>query len=131
MKNLTIILALFGSIWALSGLGGLVMTLGSLEYIETGLDLLKFFATMILLISGYYVWWGWVLYSFKERFPFVSSQTFWFISFVHHVCCVIYLMPLDVWGGGDDSWWIPAWIIANVVIATYILVSKPWLEDTA
>jgi len=124
MRHTTIILAVMGSIWALTGIAGWFLTLDSFRYVESGTDLIKAVITICLLISGYWVWFGWVRYSFTERFPKVSDRTFWLVSFIHHAFCILYLIPMDVWGGGDDPWWIPIWIIANLLIAVYFLI-KP------
>lgn len=131
MRTLTTVLAICGSVWALSGIAGWFLTLDSLLYVETGTDLLKSVVTIVLLTSGYFVWWGWVFHSFKERFPFVTQQIFWVISLVHHILCILYLIPMDVWGGGDDPWWIPLWIIGNVLIAAMVLVRSPWNRTQA
>ena len=107
------------------------MTILSIQYVESGVDAAKMVATVILLSSGYFVWWGWVFYSFKERFPFLTERPFWICSLIHHVACVLYLIPMDVWGGGDDPWWIPVWIIANVLIAAIVLMRHPTKKKEA
>lgn len=125
MRSLTSILALLGAIWALAGIAGWIMTISSIQYVESGIDAAKMGAAVILLLSGYFVWWGWVFYSFKERFPILTTRSFWICSLIHHIACVLYLIPMDVWGGGDDPWWIPVWIIGNVVIALNVLFRQP------
>lgn len=131
MRTLSALLALGGSVWALSGIAGWFLAFDSLHYVETAAEAFKFFATVTLLISGYCVWWGWVFYSFKERFPFVTQKTFGIGSLVHHILCVLYLIPMDVWGGGDDPWWIPLWIISNILIAAIVLSRCSWIEIEA
>lgn len=125
MRSLTSILALFGGFWAFAGIGGWIMTIYSIQYVKSGQDAAKMMITVILLLSGYFVWWGWVFYSFKDRFPILSSRSFWICSLIHHLACVLYLIPVDVWGGGDDPWWIPVWIISNVLIAAVVLMLHP------
>ena len=122
MHATTILLALIGSYWALAGIGGWYMAIVSFRYIETAIDLLKSISTLVLLLSGYWIWFGWLRYSVKLRFPLVSVQTFWLLSLLHHSLCILYLLPMDVWGGGDDPGWIPAWTIANVVVALVFLI---------
>lgn len=131
MRTLTTVLAICGGIWALSGIAGWFLTLESFLYVETGKDLLISLVTVVLLTSGYFVWWGWVFHSFKERFPFVTQQSFWVICLVHHVFSVLYLIPMNVCGGGDDPWWIPLWIIGNILIAATVLVRSPWNRTQA
>lgn len=124
MRSLTSILALLGGIWAFAGIAGWIMAILSIQYIESGLDVAKTLITIILLLSGYFVWWGWVFYSFKGRFPFMTTRAFWVCSLIHHIACVLYLLPMDVWGGGDDPWWIPVWIIGNVLISVIVLIRQ-------
>lgn len=131
MRSLTLILALLGGIWALTGIAGWILTILSIQYIETGTDVAVMLITIVLLMSGYFVWWGWVFYSFKERFPILSERSFWICSLIHHIACIIYLIPMDVWGGGDDPWWVPVWIIANVFIAAIILRQQPQKKEEA
>lgn len=128
MRTLTTVLALCGSIWALGGLAGWFLTVDSLRYVESATDVFRFLVTITLLTSGYFVWWGWVFYSFKKRFPFVAESSFWVVSLVHHILCVFYLIPMDVWGGGDDPWWIPLWMIGNALIAAMVLARCLWNE---
>ena len=59
MRTLTTVLAICGGIWALSGIAGWFLTLESFLYVETGKDLLISLVTVVLLTSGYFVWWGW------------------------------------------------------------------------
>lgn len=125
MRSLTSILALLGAIWAVVGIAGWTVMLMSLKYINSGINAAIFVATVILLLSGYFVWWGWVFYSFKQRFPFLTTRSFWLCSLIHHIACILYLIPMDVWGSGDDPWWIPVWIISNVIIAIIVLVRQP------
>ena len=99
-----------------------MMTILSIQYVDSAVEAAKMVVTIILLLSGYFVWWGWVFHSFKERFPFLTTRAFWFCSLIHHIACVLYLIPMDVWGGGDDPWWVPVWIIGNVLIATIVLM---------
>ncbi|YCM45160.1 hypothetical protein V2O64_03880 [Verrucomicrobiaceae bacterium 227] len=122
MRSLTSILALLGSIWAFVGIAGWIMTILSIQYVESGIDAAKMLVTLILLLSGYFVWWGWVFYSFKERFPLLTTRLFWLCSLIHHMACVLYLISMDVWGGGDDPWWVPVWIIGNVFVAAIVLM---------
>ena len=126
MRTLTTVLAILGAIWAIAGIAGWAMAIYALLEIESTLDAAKALVTIILLVSGYFVWWSWVFYSVKERFPIFKPRTFWTICLVHHAACIVYLMPMDVWGGGDDPWWIPAWIIANVMIAVTLLARYPF-----
>lgn len=125
MRPTSILLAILGSPWALAGLSGWFLAIDSFRHVETGADLLHSVATVALLMSGYWIWFGWIRFSIKRRFPKVSVRTFWLISLVHHVLCLIYLLPMDVWGGGDDPWWIPLWIIGNVMVALVFLLRSP------
>jgi len=125
MHATTILLALIGSYWALAGIAGWYMAIVSFRYVETGLDLLKSISTVALLLSGYWIWFGWLRYSIKLRFPLVSVHTFWLLSLLHHSLCILYLLPMDVWGGGDDPWWIPAWLVTNVIVAFFFLARPP------
>ncbi|MCH7227161.1 hypothetical protein [Haloferula sp. A504] len=131
MRTLTTVLAFFGGIWAIVGIGGFAVTVASIQYVENVVDVAELLVTLILMLSGYFIWWGWVRYSIKERYPLVGPRTFWIVSLVHHLVCVLYLLPMDVWGGGDDPWWIPAWIIGNAVIAAVVLMLRPTNNSTA
>ena len=128
MGRTTAILAILGCVWAFSGIAGWILTISSLWHLETHQDIIHAAVTFCLLISGYWVWFGWVRYSFTRRFPKVSVRTFWLISLVHHSLCVLYLLSADVWGGGDDPWWIPVWIIANIFIAIYFIVRSSQMQ---
>ncbi|MES2924310.1 MAG: hypothetical protein V4819_22355 [Verrucomicrobiota bacterium] len=134
MRLLTAILALCGSIWAFMGLGSFLLIYWLLEDLETKTDVIKLVGSTILIPSGYFVWWGWVFYSFKKRFPFVTQRTFWTLSLVHHILCAIFLIPTYVTyvrSDGDGPWPMPAWIIGNVVIAAVVLARHPWSEIQA
>ena len=124
------LLAMIGSIWAFAGIAGWYVAIEAFRYVETAVDLLRAVFTVILLLSGYWIWFGWLRYSIKRRFPLVSVHTFWLLSLLHHSLCILYLLPMDVWGGcvwggGDDPQWIPAWTIANIVVALVFLILPP------
>ena len=125
MRILSIILAFCGSVWAFVALVGWIVIIPNV-HIQTGLDIARFLLHIVILVSGYFVWWGWVFYSFKERYPLLGQQTFWSICLAHHLLFVVSLIPVDVWGGGDDPWWIPVWIVGNILIAITVLVRRPW-----
>lgn len=131
MRTITTILALCGSYWALVGIAGWWAVFGEIQVAESTPDLAKPLVTLVLLVSGYSVWWGWIFYSIKMRFPFVTIRTFWYVSLLHHIACIFYLIPMDVWGGGDDPWWVPLWTIGNVLIAAILLTRHPRNEKQA
>jgi hypothetical protein len=124
MRVTTAILALFGIIWAYMGLGSFVLIFWLLQDLGTITDMLKLFVTAILMPTGYFVWWGWVFYSFKERFPFVTQQTFWIISLLHHIVCTSYIiLSMDEW---SRAWVFLAWLTGNIIVAAIFLVRRPW-----
>ena len=125
MRTVTSLLAFFGIYWALSGVVFFLTTLGSFKDAGTAGDFLKILYDLVLLGSGYWVWWGWIRYSFTERFPRMGQRAFWYVSLVHHILGVLYLVPHDVWGGGDDPWWVPGWVILNIVIAMVFIIRRP------
>lgn len=112
------------------GLGGFLLIYWLVEDIETKIDVIKLVGISILMPSGYLVWWGWAFYSFKKRFPFVTQRIFWIVSLVHHILCVLFLIPVykNYGWGWEGPWWIPTWIIGNVVIAAIVLARHPWSE---
>jgi hypothetical protein len=127
MRILTSILALIGVIWAFTCLAGWYVMIESFGHVESNGDLARTIIGIILLLSGYFVWWGWIYYSYKERFPLLKPRAFWTLSLIHHSASALYLIPIDVWGGGDDPWWVPTWIIGNAILAcVLILQSSFW-----
>ena len=129
MRITTMLLGLFGCAGALFAFGQVMYLIDGIRYIDTPKELLKTVYLAVLFLSGYWIWFGWLLYTFKQRFPWVSPRTFWIVSLVHHTVWLLLMIPEDVWGGGDDPWLVPAWLIANLVIATVFVFRCKSNED--
>ena len=125
MRIATLLLGFFGCAGALGAFSLLLLGLSDLKYIDSGREKFEAVSLVVLLLSGFWIWFGWLLYFFKQRFPLVSVRTFWLLSLIHHLIWLLLLIPADVWGGGDDPWWIPVWAAVNVVLATVFVFRYP------
>ena len=123
MRTLTTLLSLSGAYWALAGF--LYPLTAPWQHIYSSVELFKVASTLALLASGYFVWLGWIFYSLKERYPMLKTRGFWTFSLIHHCLCVIYLIPFDTWGGGDDPRWIPWWAIFVAIISLIVICRNP------
>lgn len=119
MRVITAILALLGTLWAILGLYGATVMLSYPP--DTTPDAFHYSISVGLFTTGYFVWWGWVFYSFKKRFPLVPQKTFWIISLLHHIVCTFYI-TLSM----DKAWVFLAWLIGNIIVAAIFLISRPW-----
>lgn len=129
IRALVGIFAALGFVWALLGIAGAFLFFESFKYVRDFRGLFDSISSIVLLASGYWIWAGWLLYSFKERYPHrLSPKVFWGISLVHHLACLGKLIPMDVWGGGDDPRWIPALICLYVVVAAAMAFFGPGKE---
>ncbi len=117
MRATTITLSILGAIFALYGLAGIGMAVLLLESSETLDPLLPVICFLGLIFSGYCIWFGWIYYSIRERFPFVTKKVFWTTCFVQHSLWVLYLIPLSQLQDGHYIWWLLIWLIPNILIS--------------
>ena len=125
MRALTATLALFGCPWVVLGFWGAFVIVGYPS--ETfGSKPLYTLYTALLFSLGYFIWWGWVFFSFTKRFPFVSTRTFWTLSLIQHALAIFWVSKLgeDYRGGNPLPFTLS--VTANALISAIILVRRPW-----
>jgi len=123
MRALTAILAIFGSVWAILGLFGATMMISYPP--ATTSDALYYLITVGLFTAGFFVWWGWVFYSVKGRYPIVAHRTFWIVTLSQHIVTFVYLIAMDLWSRPEAPLVFLIWVAANALIAAIVLAYHP------
>ena len=121
MRITALLLGVFGSAGAFLAFSPLMYLLADVVESDTGRELLQTFSWIALRLCGYWIWLGCLLYTFGEKFLFVSVRTFWIVSLIYYAVLLLLLIPRDVWRGGGAPWFIPAWVIINLVVAAVFL----------
>ena len=129
MRVLTAILAILGCPWVILGFWGATVMLAYPP--NTPVDALHSSFTIALFSIGYFVWWGWAVYSFRGRFPLVRQKTFWIISLIQHVLSLLFFSTMDARGNPDTPLTFFLWVGGNALIAAIVLIMIPLMMAMA
>ena len=117
MRYLTAILATGGIFWALYGLLGWLAIASGLPTIRTFSQVVETVGWICFLSAGYFIWWSWVVHAFTGSFPTLQPRVFWFLSLVHHLLAVIFMLPPSLGASTVIEWFMQLWCPANILIA--------------
>ena len=80
----------------------------------------------LLSVSGYWIWLGWLVRSWKQQYLFLTPKSFWLLAAVNHLGWLLYsLIP-----GGLLSAMVPnsftfSWLTGNLYLSLLMVVFNP------
>lgn len=132
MRGLTIVLFVFGSFWAFWNWLLILMPMGMFEpkYQYQAHDVVGSLVASATSAVGYFVWFGWLFFAVKARFPLVQWRSFWLGSLLQHSAWLFvlpYLREENIadFIGSSELLFPKMWIFANVLIALFCLLAEP------
>lgn len=131
MKGLTTVLFLFGCFWALWAFFLLLMPLGIFQpkYQYRTNDVIFSLVGSATSAVGYFVWFGWLFFALKGRFPLVQWRPFWLVSLLQHSAW-FFILPymrdesIAHFIGSSEILPVKLWIFGNMLIASFCLLAQ-------
>lgn len=128
VRIITAILFCFGIYFALIAWIPLIAPIGMIfpRYEYTGRDIWVSLLGSLLSATGYWVWLGWLIRSWRQKYLLLSPRAFWLLAAANHLGWLLYsLFPDGFLCNLHRSSFSYAWLIGNLYISLLIFILNP------
>lgn len=138
VRGLTIALFVVGCFWAFWAWLLILTPMGIFEPSKQyrAHDVICSLVASATSAVGYFVWFGWIFFALKGRFPLVQWRSFWLVSLLQH-CAWLFVLPymreenLTDFIVSSEMLFPKMWIFANVLIAVFCMLAQPGASPDA